>query len=587
MLAANPAATIVRENSRVAVGHGLDREGEGSLREAIGRPEPAAALAGIVAGQEEATVVLADAATPGGPRLDAWRGATSNYEVYLADNGLGRPPSVADAFRDALASVASGRRSLDPAAAADHLLFGTVPGPRTLVAAVGRLGHGEHYRWHAGRAERRIFDSLVARPRPDQAPIDGIDAGLARAIRRLPLADGCATLLSGGIDSSLLHTYLPPGTPTVSSAVDSPEFARERTYAEQASRLLGTVHQVFTAPEDDFLRLLVDAIRLSGLPARHPQPVLYNLAYRFPAPCFITGEFGDQLFGLKPTESYVESFARRRWLRLAEGMRLRRLLPRGKVAALERRLDHLRRLAAPLDDWQSSGPRYAIRGDAVLLERILGTTTMRQRIEARADYVATCFRSEERDADPLFAHLEFGHMVVFLCCDNGSHWRQMAYAQGKNLLTPYGCRSVVEAAIAVPRGRRYSANGRIKYLLKDLLKRRLPGYDVDTAKGGGDLPIQRYFGSENREGMPILVDRTTDAVWRAARQSSSMVLGAPLKDAFERYAMPDLVDRDAASATRAVPDQLTWKLLTLAIWRDEVLGDRTLAPAANTRVLAV
>jgi hypothetical protein len=32
---------------------------------------------------------------------------------------------------------------------------------------------------------------------------------------------------------------------------------------------------------------------------------------------------------------------------------------------------------------------------------------------------------------------------------------------------------------------------------------------------------------------------------------------------------------------------VTWKLLTLAIWRDEVLGDRTLAPAANTRVLAV
>jgi hypothetical protein len=87
--------------------------------------------------------------------------------------------------------------------------------------------------------------------------------------------------------------------------------------------------------------------------------------------------------------------------------------------------------------------------------------------------------------------------------------------------------------------------------------------------------------------MQVLVDKTTDAVWRAARESSSMVLGAPLKDAFERYAMPDLVDREAAAATRAAPDWVTWKLLTLAIWRDEVLGDRTLAPAANTRVLAV
>ena len=62
---------------------------------------------------------------------------------------------------------------------------------------------------------------------------------------------------------------------------------------------------------------------------------------------------------------------------------------------------------------------------------------------------------------------------------------------------------------------------------------------------------------------------------------------AELKDAFERYAMPDFVDRDIAAATRAAPDWLTWNLLTLAIWRDEVLADAALAPLPGTRVLAL
>jgi hypothetical protein len=41
-----------------------------------------------------------------------------------------------------------------------------------------------------------------------------------------------------------------------------------------------------------------------------------------------------------------------------------------------------------------------------------------------------------------------------------------------------------------------------------------------------------------------------------------------------------------AAATRAAPDWLTWNLLTLAVWRDEVLADTTLTPRPGTRVLA-
>jgi asparagine synthetase B (glutamine-hydrolysing) len=97
-----------------------------------------------------------------------------------------------------------------------------VPGTHTYATAIRRLGHGEHLRWQGGQSERRLFDTLVARPRSDPPSLDDIDDGLRRALRRLSATEGCANQLSGGVDSSLLQTYLPTGTPTVSGAIDSP-----------------------------------------------------------------------------------------------------------------------------------------------------------------------------------------------------------------------------------------------------------------------------------------------------------------------------------------------------------------------------
>lgn len=557
LLVANPGATVVAEGMRLVIGHGFDRGAEARLREAAARPEPAAALGEIVAAQEEASVVLADAAAPAGLVIEAWRGATSNFDIYLADAGPVEPPIVADHFRDALAFISPTQRTLDQQAVADHLLFGTVPGARTYVGAVGRVGHGEYCRWQGGRTERRIFDPIVARPGPDAPSLDAIEAALEQVVGRLSVADDCVNQLSGGVDSSLVQTFLPALTPTVSGAIDSPEFARERGYADRASQLLGARHQSITGREDEFLRMLVETTRRLGQPVRMPQTVVFQQCFQHPASRLVIGLFGDALFGLKPTLGHAAAFGQRRWLRLAQALGADRLLPAAKAVGLRRRLQRLREVEAAVGDWRGLGARVALSTNLALAERILGTTTVRGRIEARAAYVGERFRSEERDANALFAHLELGHMIDLYCSDALSRWRQLACAHGKSVLAPFVGRSVVAAALAVPRSRRYIADGRIKYLLKDLLKRRLPGFEVDAQKAGGDLPFRRYLAS------------------------------GPLKDAFERYAMPDVVDRATAAILRAQPDLLTWNLLTLAIWRDAVLGDPDLAPLPGTRVLGL
>jgi asparagine synthase (glutamine-hydrolysing) len=216
----------------------------------------------------------------------------------------------------------------------------------------------------------------------------------------------------------------------------------------------------------------------------------------------------------------------------------------------------VQQIDAPVHHWQGLGARFAIYTNLALAERILGQAKMQRRIETRAEYVARRFRSEERDMHPLYAHLEFGHMLDFYCDESVSQWRQIAHSHGRSLLAPFVCRSVVGAALAVERRRRYLANRRIKYLLKDLLKRRVPTFDVDAQKAGGDLPFPRYIRS------------------------------GPLMNAFDRYLMPDVVEPGIAAATREAPDWLTWNLLTLAIWRDEVLVDATLPVVPGTHVLA-
>jgi asparagine synthetase B (glutamine-hydrolysing) len=443
---------------------------------------------------------------------------------------------------------------LAPDAIADHLLFGTVPGTRTYVSAIQRVGHGECVRWSGGLTERRHFDPLTARPIEGRPSLDALDAALAHAICRLPVVKNCVNQLSGGIDSSLLHTYLPSTTPTVSGSIDSPEFDRERRYAERASQLLGTRHEIFAAPESSFLTLLVELIRLVGQPTRMPQSVIFQLTFQSPAARFVNGEYADTLFGLKPSLPYANAFNQQALLNIADWLGLRRLLPQSKAKGLERRIDRLRRIEVPVDHWQGLGAHHAVYTNPVLAERILGLPTVRECFERRVAYTAARFRSEEQSSNPLFAHLEFGHMLSLHCGDGASRWRQIAHAHGKSLLLPFTSRSVVREALAVPRTRRYISRGRVKYLLKELLKQRRPTFNIDAPKAGGDLPFTRYM------------------------------MNGVLTEAFDRYSITDFIDRQTALATRATPDWLTWHLLTLAIWRDQVLADPALEPLSGTRI---
>jgi hypothetical protein len=305
--------------------------------------------------------------------------------------------------------------------------------------------------------------------------------------------------------------------------------------------------------EATFLEDLCALTRRVGLPAHRAQNVVFDLTYAYDVSTFLTGQFADALFGLASSPYYAKAYNERPWLNLMRGARVDRLLPEPFSGVLDRRLARLRQLEAPLLDWSGFACRSLLRTNLKGAETILGAQKVRERIEAPAAFVVERFRSEERDRNPLFEHLELGHMMSFFCAESVSQWRHLAHSRGKNLLAPFGCRTVVEAALSVPRRQRYFASGRAKYLLKDLLKRRLPAFDAEARKLGSDMPFARFFST------------------------------GPLKNAFERFPMLDIVDRSVAAELSEHPDWLTWNLLSLAIWQKEVLSDPALTPGPQTQ----
>ena len=288
--------------------------------------------------------------------FEAWRGATSNYEAYIASGEPGHPPAITDDFRDALALVPPARRVIAPHALADHLLFANVPGIRTYVAEIKRVGHGEHVQWKKGQTERHLFDPLVARPRTDAAPSVGIDIAFKRTVAALRLPDNSVAQLSGGIDSSLMQTYLPPLTRTIGGIIDSPEFAGEVAYAKRASQILGVRYEAIPTAESAFLEMVVDATRQYALPLQVPRTVVVQAILDSPATCFINGYYADSLFGLKPSVDYAAIFDQRHLLHILEILGVTKVLPQKLAAGVQRRLGRLHSIEGPLTDWRCVGP---------------------------------------------------------------------------------------------------------------------------------------------------------------------------------------------------------------------------------------
>lgn len=491
-------------------------------------------------------------------RLDAYRSVTGTRNVYLLQRSDGTLV-VTDHFRNALRELPVHERRVSSRAIADHLLFRDPVEPRTYVTGIRALPHGTHLRYDRATGEHRT--RLVERLAPD-APVPGadtcthIDETLASVLRGSVPDGGATNMLSGGVDSTLIHTYLDDPTGLVMST-DSPEFAFEVEKAERASDLLDASTRRVHLAESEFLRELEASIDALGFPSHYNQTVLTNAAFRAAGDgVYINGAGADALFGL-PGLKGARLADRLRHLFSVPGATTACRWGLGRVAPQAARLAEV---AASLDQPPCVPESYAQRqsffSDPGQAARCTDRETVTGRVRRQHEYVQR--RVEFSDSGRFDTQMEFSHLLSTFGHNTVAQWRQLGAVHGQSLVTPFTSRRMAQCALSVPVAERYVGGPRNltpKHLLKSLLDRRLPRYPVREQKGSGSLPIGRYFET------------------------------GPLSDVFDRYDPPEFVPPDLRETHVDQFGPLTWNLVTFAVWRDRVFRNPDIGRVPGTRVV--
>lgn len=556
VLIADPRAETVAVDGGRWILSGFD---EAALAEAVREADdPVAARDSLPDVAEDATAVFV---ADDGERVLAYRSITGTRDVYYLrdpDGGV----AFADHFRNAVAQLDAEERDVTERAVADHLLFRGAIEPRTYVEGVRALTHGEWLEWTAADGEFRTEQierlSAAGHVSPSVAPA-AIDDVLSDLVEQA-VEENTANMLSGGVDSTLLHTYAGSDTPAFIMSVDSPEFQFETEYAREARDMLGTDAREVTVAEDDFLDLLERSVDSLGFPAHYAQTITTDAAMARDdgGDHYLHGEKADTLFGRTRTKGCRIATWLDPLLSTTVGDCLPEDVPaRDTYRELAGLTDRLRR---PLSDPRSLAHDLGFYTDPDVVAAFVGESLVDDRVAEQTRYLRDRI---ERDPGSRFAQqVEFGHLLGFLRSNVVNQWRHLGYVHGKSVSVPFSTKCAAECALSVPAERRYIqgptelSNLTQKYLLKSLLGERLPEYPVCRKKGSGSLPVERFFD----EGC--------------------------LADVFDRYDPPSFVPDELYESHVENYSPLTWNLIIWAVWEDRVLNEPNLDLVDGTRRLA-
>lgn len=489
-------------------------------------------------------------------RISAWRGILSDHQVFWFVDAAG-DVGVTDHFRNALALLPVEEREPSEEARVEHFLYRQVLGRQTYCHKVERAGHGDKLEIDlvSGKAELGVFDRIedASRPEDTQRYVERIDAAMASVLEPLRNQTSIANQFSGGVDSTLIQTYLGSDVPALNLIPDTPEFGRETRYATRAAELLGIPLECHEMKEVDYLEQLEHTIDEMGLPPIHEGTVLDREAYRLPYRRFIVGEHGDTVFGLGGRRARIGWWLRSRAARLAlRGVQP--LLP----GSLRERLAGLDELALGLTrkPWEPEGfpIQRNLYTETGLVEAIFGEEPVHECLVASWVYMMERVELAAPSSDPFLRHLETARWIGAFD-DVILPQRHLAQARGKSVTSPFGASPVLASALSVPVGQRYLRGLRDKYLLKRLLKQRLPGYPVHQRKLSTELPFERYYS-----------DGPLSSVWR-------------------RYPVPTFIETSLRHRVTYLPNWVTWNALTWAIWDERIARNPELQPVPYTRDL--
>jgi|GEM_PF-2067987 len=471
-------------------------------------------------------------------------------------------------FSDTLRMLVSmvARLELNAESLPHHMLFRTVTGKMTYFKDIYKVpcGHLARFRDGALHLEQleRLDDWLPDRQATEvsASSINAFEAKTERVvnsyIRQIEATNQTLlVLLSGGIDSSLLTSYvragLPPTRPLQSASytIEAEEFETEIGYAKHAIDVFETTHQFVHVLEKDYLSYLEQLIDLLTQPVSNEQDPCYlalaqalsGQATRF----LFSGSASDTLLGyddakrLLQVERYRKiPFAQPSFSFLAKI--LENILPH-KAYGLREAAFLLQAVKKPLS------PHHPDSRESLFTN----TERVQAAFDARAISDAIQYRRAEFELFSDSQHIaERAHFMGLIhnVFDEESALTQVFRAYGLEIVTPFLDSEFVKATFAFDPNIRYYAQERQKWLPKTLIEKRLSNRSHITQQpkrgGGFDQKLRQWMKSGILRDLVQAIDRPgymTVAHFEQAKED---------------------------------PDWFTWNLLTLDLFTKRIISSR-------------
>lgn len=388
-------------------------------------------------------------------------------------------------------------RRLDLNGLGYYLSLNYVPAPYTLVDGIEKLGPGEMLEWRAGEITRTPYWHLALKPQPwtiDDAKTR-LDELLALSVREHLISDvPLGVWASGGLDSSTVLHYAAQEVPHLKTfsisfkghSHDESEFFR--TVAAH----YGTDHHEFDLnPEVDLETTVQRLVDFSDEPSADAGalPVWYlSMMTRRHVTVALSGEGADELFGgyltYRADHLYHQANRVPAWMRRA-GLSLLRLWPvSDDKISLEYKAKRflegsLLKPAAAHLFWNGTFSQAQKRAIASL-PRETDPGSLMNTLPTEAFGCGSVNR---------FLWLD---QRYYLADDILNKCDRMSMAHSLEVRPPFLDHRIVEFAASLPE--EFKIQGKtLKYILRDLMRGKLPGIVLTRPKEGFDIPAHRWF----------------------------------------------------------------------------------------------
>ncbi|MFN7933519.1 MAG: asparagine synthase (glutamine-hydrolyzing) [Bryobacteraceae bacterium] len=439
-------------------------------------------------------------------------------------------------------------RRLDLRGLGYYLSLNYVPQPFTLVAGIEKLQPGCWMEWREGDVRTEPYWTLRFQSderKTLEAAKEELDAILRDSVKEHLLSDvPLGVWASGGLDSSTVLHYAAQEVPhvkTFSIGFNGRSFD-ESPYFREIARVYGAEpHEFSLGPEADLAGAIEQMSYFSDEPSADAGalPVWFlSQMTRKHVTVALSGEGADELFGGYQTY-------------LADG-----------YAAWARRVPSgLRRLGLGLLGlWPVSDEKISLEYKAKrflegsLLEPVRAHLYWNGTFDdpgRQAIAPATAGVNWEQLAPPgtagslnRFLHLD---QLCYLPEDILYKCDRMSMAHSLEVRPPFLDHRIVEFAATLPESLKIRG-GRLKFVLRDLMKDKLPRTIIERKKEGFDIPTHQWFRGALK---PLLTDTVNERAVRASGVFSWQAVSAVMQRHFER---------------KANFGYHLWGLLTLFLW---------------------